>query len=111
MMMMMFDDNTAKKPFNGPESNVSWCGACICHRAHVHLTTQSKELQSGDTAARQSGLLGSGAISGVAGFARGQMQAGIDERVNMTADRTVPSFDGSELKFKTPERGLIVVEK
>jgi hypothetical protein len=41
-----------------------------------------------------SALLGSGGIPGVAGFVRNYMQAGIDERVNLTADRA-PSFAGS----------------
>jgi hypothetical protein len=56
--------------------------------------------------ARQGGLLGSGGISGVAGFIRDQMQAGIDERANTTVDSTAPSFDGSEAEFKTPQRSV-----
>jgi hypothetical protein len=58
------------------------------------LVLAATELQGNSVAAaQQGGLLGSGSISGVAGFVRDQMQAGIDERANATVDSTAPSFD------------------
>ena len=41
------------------------------------LVLAAAELQGNSASAQQGGLLGSGAISGVAGFVRDQMQAGI----------------------------------
>ena len=70
------------------------------------LPVAATELQGNSMSARQGGLLGSGGISGVAGFIRDQMQAGIDERANTTVDSTARSFDGSEAEFKTPQRSV-----
>jgi hypothetical protein len=50
------------------------------------LVLAASELQGNSVAAQQGGLLGSGGISGVAGFVRDQMQAGIDQRANTTDD-------------------------
>jgi hypothetical protein len=68
------------------------------------LVLAATELQGNSVSAQEGGLLGSGGISGVAGFIRGQMQAGIDERANETVNSTAPSFDGSKAEFKTPQR-------